>query len=101
MRRSAFKVISPVRAAPTKVKRPRPAPRHIEHARYGLGRVLAVRQIDGSVGDYMADVKFLDGISRTLLLVQRVWLTDISKLIPALPKSGEDGEPSADRRMAA
>jgi hypothetical protein len=77
MRRSAFKVVPPVRTAPAMVKKPRPAPRHIEHARYGVGRVLAVRQIDGSDG-FMADVKFADGISRTIRLEQPFWLSDIT-----------------------
>jgi hypothetical protein len=54
----------------------------MEHARYGLGRVLAVRQIDGSDDGYMADVKFADGTTRTLLLMQRVWISDIAGLIP-------------------
>jgi hypothetical protein len=86
MRRAAFKVISPVPAAPAKVRKPKAAPRHIEHVRYGMGRVLAVRQIDGTDDGYMADVRFADGITRTLLLVQRVWISDIAGLIPEPPK---------------
>lgn len=86
MRRAEFRIIPPRSAAAAKPKRSKPAARHIEHAVYGLGRVLAVRQIDGSDGDYMADVKFADGITRTLLLLPRFWLTDIATLIPTPPK---------------
>ena len=86
MRRSPFRVIAPREPKAVKPRKPKAAPRFIEHARFGLGRVLAVRQIDGSDGDYMADVKFADGTTRTLLLVQRVWVNDISSLIPQPPK---------------
>ncbi len=82
---SKFRVIPPREPKPTKPKKPRAAPQFIEHVRFGLGRVLAVRQIDGTDDSYMADVKFTDGTSRTLLLVQRVWLTDIAPLIPEPP----------------
>jgi hypothetical protein len=59
----------------------------------------------------MADVKFADGTTRTLLLVQRVWVNDISALIPEPPKprlaqikaepveeSGPDGLDGAERQ---
>ena len=34
----------------------------------------------------MADVRFTDGTVRTLLLIQRVWVNDISSLLPQPPK---------------
>jgi hypothetical protein len=81
--RSKFRVIAPREPKAVKPRKPKTSPRFIEHARYGLGRVLAVRQIDGSDDGYMADVKFADGTTRTLLLMQRVWISDIAGLIPA------------------
>jgi hypothetical protein len=77
MRHSEFKVIPPRSAAPAKPKSPKVEPRYIEHARHGVGRVLDVRQIDGSDG-YMVDVEFADGISRTIRLKQAFWLSDIT-----------------------
>jgi hypothetical protein len=84
--RSPFRVIAPREPKAVKPRKPKAAPRHIEHVRYGMGRVLAVRQIDGSDDGYMADVRFADGTVRTLLLVQRVWISDIAPLIPEPPK---------------
>ncbi|MGA7401660.1 MAG: hypothetical protein WCC99_04310 [Candidatus Sulfotelmatobacter sp.] len=77
------KTIPPARREPIKPRgRPKLDLRPVEHVCFGLGRVLAIRQIDGSDDGYMADVKFADGTTRTLLLIQRVWLTDIAPLIP-------------------
>jgi hypothetical protein len=84
--RSPFRVIAPREPKAVKPRKPKAAPRFIEHARYGLGRLLGVRQIDGSDDDFMADVRFADGTIRTLLLIQRVWVNDISALIPEPPK---------------
>lgn len=84
--RAKFRVIPPREAKPAKPKKPKAELRHIEHVRFGIGRVLVIRAIDGSEGGYKADVKFADGTVRTLLLIQRFWLTDITSLIPQLPK---------------
>jgi hypothetical protein len=84
--RLPFRVIAPREPKAIKPRKPKSAPRFIEHAHFGLGRVLAVRQVDGSADDYMADVKFADGTTRTLLLIQRVWISDIAGLIPEPPK---------------
>jgi hypothetical protein len=43
-------------------------------------------RIDGSNGDYKADVKFVDGTTRTIHLQQAFWVTDIAGLIPEPPK---------------
>lgn len=65
--------------------RPKLDLRRVEHVRYGHGKVLAIRQIDGS-GEFMADVRFADGTVRTIHLQQAFWVNDISALIPEPPK---------------
>jgi hypothetical protein len=50
--------------------RPKLDLRPVEHVRYGHGKVLVVRQVDGTANSFMADVKFADGTTRTLLLVR-------------------------------
>jgi len=79
--RSPFRVIAPREPKAVKPRKPKSAPRFIEHVHFGLGRVLALRQIDGT-NNYMADIRFGDGSTRTLLLIQRVWISDIAPLIP-------------------
>jgi hypothetical protein len=82
----SVKTISPTRREPAKKRgRPKLDLRPVEHVRFGRGKLLAIRQIDGT-HDYMADVRFADGTPRTLLLVQRYWLTDIRPLLPNPPK---------------
>jgi len=84
--RSPFRVIAPREPKAVKPRKPKSAPRFIEHARYGLGRVLAVRQIDVSANDFVVDIKFGDCSTRTILLLPHWWLCDIQNLIPQPPK---------------
>jgi len=71
------------------MKTPKPVPLHAEHVRYGLGDILAVRELDGG-GVLVADVKFADGTQRTIRLAPEYWVSDISTLAlpstPATPK---------------
>jgi hypothetical protein len=85
MRRSEFRVIPP-REPATKRGRPKLDLRPLEHVRFGKGKLLAVRQIDGSANDFVVDVKFADGTTRTLLLTQHFWVNDIGPFIPKTPK---------------
>jgi hypothetical protein len=108
MRRSEFRVIPP-REPAKKRGRPKLDLRPLEHVRFGEGKLLAIRQVDGSANAYVVDVKFSDGTTRTLLLAQGYWVNDIKPFLPEPPKrcraakakpvlevdasiTGEDGE---------
>ena len=84
--RSPFRGVAPREPKAIKPRKPKSAPRFIEHVRYGLGRVLGVRQIDGSANDFVVGMKFGDGSTRTILLLPHLWLCDIQNLIPKPPK---------------
>jgi hypothetical protein len=83
--RAKVRVIAPREPKAAKPRKPKAAPQSIEHVAFGVGRVLAVRQVDGTNG-YIADLKFHDGVSRTIRLDQVFWVNDINPLIPMPPK---------------
>ncbi|MGA8441903.1 MAG: hypothetical protein WB762_03645 [Candidatus Sulfotelmatobacter sp.] len=74
----ATRTVAPTRCEPAKRRgRPKLDLRPLEHIRFGGGKLLAIRQVDGSANDFVVDVKFVDGTTRTLLLIQRYWVNDI------------------------
>lgn len=81
-RYAGSKFIPPRRVLPKLKPKEAPLePRLLEHVRYGLGKLIGVRQLDN--GDYAVVVKFGDGATRVLRLEQRYWVTNIASLIPA------------------
>ena len=55
------------------MKKPKAEPRCADHVHYGRGMILEVRQLDGGVGVFVADLKFPDGSRRTIALDSRYW----------------------------
>jgi hypothetical protein len=66
------------------MRKPKPAPVHATHARYGQCDLLAIRELDGGV--LVADVRFDDGAERTIQLDQRYWASPVVEMLPPAPK---------------
>lgn len=52
-----------------------------EHKTFGIGTVVRVREVDG--GEFVATLRFENGLERVLQLRQQYWDTDIATLTPA------------------